>query len=132
MTESSTPKRSVSDVEQILADFPERQRREFGRRRARDAKPVKEIIVKLVTRHGLGRILASEELAESWRNIVGAQIAAHSQPGNLRRGVLEIHVTHSVFKQELQYQSQQILARLGQEAPVRSIRSLRFRVGTIH
>lgn len=132
MSEASLPERSEADVKEILADLPERQRREFGRRQAWDAKPVKEIIAKLVTRHGLGRILASEELADSWIEIVGAQIAAHSQPGNLRRGILEIHVTHSVFKQELQYQQKQILARLGEEAPDLSIRGLRFRVGTIH
>lgn len=131
MASSLLPCRSPAEVAEILDDLPQRQRREYGRSRVLRAKPVKEIVAQVVTRHGLGRILASEELADAWQDIVGVEIAAHSRPGAIRSGKLEIIVTHSAFKQELQYQESRIVAQLVQEAPALAIRGIRFRVGTM-
>ncbi len=124
--------RSAAEITEIFDQVGQRRQREQKRWYARSAKPIKQIMADLVVRRGLGRVLATEQLNETWRKIVGDPFAAQSQPGPLRGGVLEIVVTHTVYKQEMQYMEEQILAQLHEQAPDMKIRGLRYRVGQIH
>jgi len=121
----------TSETTSALDELADRQKREQSRHYARQPKPVKDIIAKLVMRRGLGRVLASAQLEEIWHQIVGRDVAAHSRPGQIRGGILEVIVTHSVLKQEMRYTEQQTLAQLRQHAPQLAVRGLRYRIGRI-
>ena len=124
--------RSAAEITDVFDQFGQRRQREQKRWYARSAKPIKQIMADLVVRRGLGRVLATEELNQTWRKIVGEPFAAQSQPSQLRGGILEIIVTHTVYKQEMQYLEEKILAQLHEQAADMKIRGLRYRVGQIH
>ncbi|MBW1884661.1 MAG: DUF721 domain-containing protein [Deltaproteobacteria bacterium] len=86
----------------------------------------------------LGGVLAAIELdlaapiaaiGDNWTAIVGREVAAHCRPVGVKAGVLHADVDSSVWCQQLQLRSPQILAALkdflGSSAPT----DLRFRVG---
>lgn len=66
---------------------------------------------------------------ETWRAVVGDRVAERARPGNLRGGVLTVHVASSVWAQELSLLSTTILERLTKAGIVAE--RLRFRVGEI-
>ena len=116
-----------TDTSEILSDLADRQRREQARLYARSPKPIRNIVAQTMLRGGYGRVQASEELAETWQKIVGERFTGNCRPGRLRRGVLDVLVTHSAFIQELTSEKETILAGLAREAPEMKIRDLRIR-----
>ncbi len=63
---------------------------------------------------------------EGWRRAVGARIAARTEPGKLRGGVLTLHVASAAWAQELSFFTGELLGRL-RDLGI-PVRSLRFRV----
>lgn len=90
---------------------------------------VEQLLGDVLDELGLEEAARAHRLGQCWEEAVGPQIAAHCQPAGLRDGVLEAQVDSSVWAQQLQLRSPEILAslrdRLGEEAPT----ALRFRVG---
>jgi hypothetical protein len=58
-------------------------------------------------------------------------VSSQSRPGQVRRGVLEVHVASSTLVQDLGFQKQKILKRLQELLPDENIRDLKFRVGPV-
>jgi predicted nucleic acid-binding Zn ribbon protein len=60
-------------------------------------------------------------IADRWEEAVGREIASHSQPVAIRGDVLEVSVDTSVWCQQLQLRTPEILAALrrvvGEDAP---------------
>ena len=68
-------------------------------------------------RAALARLPASTGLAHypiwaEWTSVVGATIAAHARPAQLRRGVLVVSVDGPEWMQELQYMKRDLCERL--------------------
>ncbi len=84
-----------------------------------------ELIGRLVPRVlkdlGFDETLRILRVAERWEEAVGPEIARHCQPVALRHGRLEASVDSSVWCQQLQLRSPEILASLrqvlGDDAP---------------
>jgi predicted nucleic acid-binding Zn ribbon protein len=78
---------------------------------------------------GLEAAANAFRIGERWGDVVGPEVARHCRPVAVRGEVLEVEVDSSVWCQELQMQSPQLLAALseafGDDAPS----DLRFRVG---
>lgn len=66
-----------------------------------------------------------------WGRAVPARILDHARPVKLTRGVLIVHVTSSVWANELHYLTDDLLTRLRQEAPSLRIEKIRFQVGPL-
>ncbi len=94
-------------------------------------KPIGNILSQLLARRGYAREQAAGLSAEAWQQAAGAELARQSRPGQVRRGVLEVRVATSTLVQELGFQKQQLLQRLGELLPDEKIRDLKFRVGSI-
>ena len=122
---------SETDTTEILTDLGRRRRREAAKLRARSPRAIRDVVAETMLRHGYGRIQAGEELAKIWQEIVGENYAKHCRPGQVRRGVLEVLVTHSVFVQELTNEKRAILAKLASDVPQMKVRDLRFRTGLL-
>lgn len=71
----------------------------------------------------------SAEIGEFWEQIVGAEVALHCRPVGIKAGILHAEVDSSVWCQELQLRSPEIVSalrkRMGKHAPT----DLRLRVG---
>jgi predicted nucleic acid-binding Zn ribbon protein len=88
-------------------------------------KPRPEALGSLVSRVlddlGLDETALVSRVVGCWENAVGSEIASHCQPTALRGKVLEATVDSSVWCQQLQLRSPEILSalrrELGDEAP---------------
>lgn len=87
-----------------------------------------DILGRLFTARGWGRRQGRLQLETAWAEAIGPEGGAHTQVGNLRRGVLEILVDNSVLLQELaHYQKRRLLEQLRSRLPDVTITDLRFR-----
>lgn len=89
------------------------------------------IVADLFARRGYGRLQSLSAALEAWQEAAGPVLAAHTRPGNIRRGVLEVLADSSVIAQEIAYQKPEILARLAERLPDQPIGDLRVRVGRL-
>jgi len=66
-----------------------------------------------------------------WSRSVPPRILDHARPVRLARGVLIVHVSSSVWANELHYLSDDLLKRLREAAPTTGIERIRFQVGPL-
>ncbi|MBT8467165.1 MAG: DUF721 domain-containing protein [Deltaproteobacteria bacterium] len=66
-----------------------------------------------------------------WSRSVPPRILAQARPVRLSRGVLVVHVSSSVWANELHYLSDDLLSRLREAAPTSGIEKIRFQVGPL-
>lgn len=66
-----------------------------------------------------------------WSRSVPPRILAHARPVRLSRGVLVVHVSSSVWANELHYLSDDLLTRLRNAAPSSGVEKIRFQVGPL-
>lgn len=66
-----------------------------------------------------------------WSRSVPPRIVKHARPVRLTHGVLIVHVSSSVWANELQYLTDDLLARLREHAPESRVQKLRFQVGPL-
>lgn len=66
-----------------------------------------------------------------WSRSVPPRILEHARPVRLSRGVLVVHVSSSVWANELHYLTDDLLARLREAAPTSGIEKIRFQVGPL-
>jgi predicted nucleic acid-binding Zn ribbon protein len=98
----------------------------------RGPEPLGEILSRLFTARGWGRRQDRLRLEQAWNEVVGAEHAAHTRPGTLRRGVLEVVVDNAVLLQELaHYHKRRLLELLRRRLPGTPINDLRFRAGVL-
>jgi predicted nucleic acid-binding Zn ribbon protein len=94
------------------------------------ARPVGELVGKLMGTLGLGERLRAEEVSLAWREVVGDFVASHSAPQRLENGVLTVRVLQPTVHYELdRVFKPQLLAKLRKRFGNSTIRELKFRVG---
>jgi predicted nucleic acid-binding Zn ribbon protein len=98
-------------------------------RRKSEPRRVDAVLGRVLDDLGLGSARTAMRIQERWPAIVGEAAAAHSTPEGLRGTTLEVRVDASVWGQQLQLRSAEIVAALrellGEAAPA----ELRFRLG---
>ena len=116
------------------AGKPPRRRAQAGGQESgaerKGVQAISDVLSSLMARRGYARVQGAEALLEIWRQVSG-QLAQHTRPGNVSRGVLEVHVANSVVLQELNFQKAALLRQIQQIAPEQKLRDLRFRLGKI-
>ena len=86
------------------------------------------VMGRLMARAGYQREQASAGLAAAWAEAVPEPLRGASQPGLVRRGVLDVFVSHSAHVQELGFQKRDVVARLQRLLPAAGITDIRCRV----
>jgi hypothetical protein len=64
-----------------------------------------------------------------WDSAVGKRIAEHARPSTIKRGVLVVKVSDSVWLQELEFKAEDIRTRLNSELKREAVKRIRFKVG---
>jgi len=96
----------------------------------RGPRALSEILGDLFTARGYGRFLAQRELEEAWNAAVGEPLCRQTRLGEVRRGVLNVTVSHPALLEELAaFRKPELLAALRSGAPATTIHDIRFRVG---
>ena len=104
-----------------------------GRRAGRSGQvsgpqAIGRIVSRLLARTGYDREQGSAALAAAWQAAVPATLVAHCRPGHVRRGVLEVFVSHSAISQEFSFHKAAVLDRLRAELPSAAINDIRCRL----
>ena len=98
----------------------------------RGPRALSDILGELFTARGYGRFLAQRELEEAWNAAVGEPLCRQTRLGEVRRGVLNVTVSHPALLEELAaFRKPELLAALRSGAPATTIHDIRFRVGAI-
>ena len=100
-----------------------------SRRRRSQPTQVGEMVGGVLGDLGLEGAARAFQIAERWEEALGPEIARHSQPVALRDGTLEVWVTSSVWCQQLQLQTPELLAALSAVLSDAAPTALRFRLG---
>lgn len=93
-----------------------------------NAKPIRQVMRKLMNQRGYGQTQAHESLQQHWPQAVGDELGAMTRPGNINRGVLTVYAESSIAAQELNFMKKQILTSLAAAFPQVRIVDLRTRV----
>ena len=80
--------------------------------RRRPPQPVEGILKSVLKRTGIDKELARYRFVTDWEKIVGAQIAAVTQPEGFRGSTLVIRVSSSTWAQELSFTKDVLIKRL--------------------
>jgi predicted nucleic acid-binding Zn ribbon protein len=99
------------------------------RRRKGDPELLSGLVPKVLDDLGIGGAIRVVQVAERWVEAVGPEIAAHCKPVLFKQDTLEVTVDSSVWCQQLQLQSPEILAALREVLGDRAPSGLWFRVG---
>lgn len=101
-------------------------------RRPRGPKPLTDILGSLLAARGYGRLRALGDLEAAWEAAVGEPTNRQTRLGGIRRGVLDVTVSHPALLEELAaFRKPEILAALRRAAPDARILDIRFRIGPI-
>ena len=99
--------------------------------RRRAPKGASNLVSRLMAHRGIGQQESSNELAQAWEQVVDSRTAARTRVGNLKRGILEIHVDSPMTSQHLTFKKADLLQQLATVLPKAKLRDLRFRIGNI-
>jgi len=106
-----------------------RGRGDEGRSGAGEPEGVADVLRRFLSCIDLSPAGLSAEISRRWEEIVGLEVAAHCRPVGLKGEVLHAEVESSVWCQQLQLRTPEILqalrGTLGESAPT----ALRLRVG---
>ena len=83
---------------------------------------------RLLARTGYDRQQGRNLVDEAWRQVAPEGFRDASQAGLVRRGVLEVFVSHSALVQEMGFCKRELVARLGELLPQEGITDIRCRV----
>ncbi len=98
----------------------------------RGPRALSEILGELFTVRGYGRFRVRQELEDAWNAAVGEPQCHQTQLGEVRRGVLNVTVSHPALLEELAaFRKPALLAALRSGAPGTAIHDIRFRVGVV-
>ena len=91
---------------------------------------IKEVIDDILATSALPIDFDDIRIWKLWDGVVGKRIAQHARPSWIKKGVLLIKVTDSVWVQELEFKAETIKESLNKKLQREAIREIRFRVGT--
>lgn len=91
---------------------------------------IKELMDNIFETSALPINFDDREIWKLWDGVVGKTIARHARPSSIKKGVLLVKVTDSVWVQELEFKAETIKERLNTKLQRDAIRKIKFRVGT--
>lgn len=86
------------------------------------------LVNRLLARTGYDQTASVDALAAAWEQVAPPAFRGASQAGLVRRGVLDVMVSHSALVQEMGFHKREILARLAEIVPAEGITDIRCRV----
>ncbi len=72
-----------------------------------------------------------DRLIQIWNRAVGADTARNAQPAAFKQRLLVVHVSSSVWLQELYFQKADLIARVNLEAGQTILDDIQFKVGPL-
>ena len=93
-----------------------------------DPRTLGNVLSRLMARTGYDREQGTEALRSAWDNVAPESLRGNSQAGVVRRGVLEVFVTHSALVQEMGFHKHEAIRKLRSLLPSEGITDIRCRL----
>lgn len=93
-----------------------------------DPRALGSLITRLMARTGYDRQQGNDALRNAWEEVIPPSLQGTSQPGTVRRGILEVFVSHSALIQEMGFHKQVLLQKLQKRVPNEGITDIRCRL----
>ena len=91
--------------------------------------PIKEVIDTIFATSALPINFDDMRIWKLWDGVVGKKIAEHARPFSIKKGILLVMVTDSIWLQELEFKTEGIKERLNSKLQRKAVKKIRFRVG---
>lgn len=89
-------------------------------------KKIGEILPSILSRMGIIKGIEQGKAVVFWENIVGDDIARHAKPFKVKKGILYVEVTSSVWVHELQMMEPEIRNKINKYLEKNIINKIRF------
>lgn len=92
---------------------------------------IDEIIPRALKKRHVPYQAEDRRLCEIWEKAVGAEIAAQSRPGYVKRDTLFVRVANSVWMQQLHFLKADIIGKVNAHMEKPSLKDIRFTIGSV-
>ena len=96
-----------------------------------DLTPIKGILTQVLRECRGGLQQDPDFLGQIWDRAVGAAIARNAQPAAFKQRLLVVHVSSSVWLQELFFQKSALIERVNAAAGREILEDIRFKIGPL-
>ncbi len=93
--------------------------------------PLEGILTRMLRQYRSEMQLDPDLMGKIWDRAVGATIARHAQPAAFKQRRLIVHVSSSVWLQELHFQKAALIERVNREAGSVVLEEIQFRIGPL-
>lgn len=114
-----------------VADVAKRRESHGRWFRQQQPKTLRNVLSQVMQRRGYAQLRTAAACDEAWRAAVGERFAPLTEPGQVRRGTLEVIVGNSLLMQELGFEKERLLGELQKALPDAGIKNIRFKVGKV-
>jgi len=83
-------------------------------------------IKKLIRKQGLEKEINQQKAIDLWGDVVGQKIKEHTEPIEVKFGVLTVKTTNPIWRQELQFQKKKIVKSINKKLIKTTIKDVRF------
>ena len=83
-------------------------------------------IKKLIKKQGLEKEINQQKAIDLWGDVVGQKIKEHTEPIEVKFGVLTVKTTNPIWRQELQFQKKKIIKSINEKLIKTTIKDVRF------
>lgn len=92
----------------------------------RDPLPAGALLAEVTEQLGWQAPLAEHELFARWSEIVGSEVAAHSEPQHLENGQLTVKCDSTAWATQLRMLRHDIVSQLERDVPAAAVENIRF------
>lgn len=71
------------------------------------------------------------QIWESWKEVVGGPLSGQTRLTGLKSGMLQVRVSHSTFRHQLEYMKPDIIKQINQALGRTMVSDIRFSVGAL-
>ena len=101
------------------------------RKKGDGVTPLKGILSGVLRQYRRELQLDPDLIGQIWDRAVGAAIARNTRPAAFKQRLLVVHVSSSVWLQELYFQKAALIERINQEAGRAVLDDIQFKVGPL-
>jgi hypothetical protein len=106
-----------------------RRSRQGSRKHRGELTHIRDVVESIFALPNYPLDLEDVKIWKIWDGAVGAEIASHARPSSIKKGVLAVKVTDSVWLQELEFRAGEIIERINSALQREAIKKIRFRIG---
>ena len=81
---------------------------------------------KLLKKQGMEKEINQQKATDVWGKAVGKKIKEHTEPVDVRFGILTVKTSSPVWRQELQFQKKNIVNSINKKLKKTTIKDIRF------